>query len=63
MINYDDDDDDDEFPTSEKEPLCLEVASQQLCPRLAYLNECDGSDGEPRSPVWRAGLAAENMTR
>lgn len=24
------------------------VASQQLCPRLAYLNECDGSDGEPR---------------
>ena len=51
----DDDDDDDEFPTPEKEPLCLEVASQQLCPRLAYLNECDGSDGEPRSAVWRAG--------
>eukprot|EP00440_Ansanella_granifera_P071013 gb/GFBE01077070.1/.p1 GENE.gb/GFBE01077070.1/~~gb/GFBE01077070.1/.p1 ORF type:complete len:649 (+),score=167.63 gb/GFBE01077070.1/:1-1947(+) len=24
------------------------VASQQLCPRLAYLNECDGTQGEPR---------------
>lgn len=25
------------------------VAAQQLCPRLAYLNDCDGSPGEPRS--------------
>ena len=24
------------------------VAAQQLCPRLAYLNDCDGSAGEPR---------------
>lgn len=27
------------------------VAAQQLCPRLAYLNDCDGSAGEPRS-LW-----------
>lgn len=26
----------------------LQVAALQLCPRLAYLNECDGSLGEPR---------------
>jgi len=24
------------------------VSAQQLCPRLAYLNECDGTMGEPR---------------
>lgn len=25
-----------------------QVREKQLCPRLAYLNECDGSNGEPR---------------
>ena len=33
-----------------------EVAAQQLCPRLAYLNDCDGSPGEPRSFDCREAL-------